>query len=212
LSDSAVQWIFSDQGVCMNENGIAIQGSDLIQNHISANPIDLLSSKMLYSIPANADSSIQYKISAAQSNSNQLFTILTILKKDQAAWKAELMFISKSTKTSLPLDELNARRYEWMRLCNQHNADSLVKELYTPDALYFNHKPLIKGTADIIKEYGYMNQSNYHLALTPLHIEPVSDSLIFEIGQSSGSYGGKYILVWKKTTGGDWMVYMDSNI
>ena len=212
LEGLAVQWAFSDQGVFMNENGMALQGSNLIQNYFKTNPEALLSSETLYAVPANPDSSIHYEIREGQTNTHEPCIILAILKKEQAADKVELLFKSKSNEASLPLEELNTRRNEWMRFCNMHHADSLVNELYTPDAFYFNHKPLIKGRADIIQEYGYMNQSDYHLELTPLRVVPVSDSLIFEIGQGSGSYGGKYILVWKKTNEGKWMIYMDSNI
>lgn len=212
LSDTAIQWIFSNQGVFMNENGIAFQGNNLIRNYMNANPIDLSSWKSLYSVPASGDSTIQYEIGTAKNKLNESYTILSIWKKDQSIKKSELIFVGKSNPSQVPLNELKNRRDEWMKLCNQHRVSSLVEELYTPDALYFNHKPLIKGTADITKEYDYMNKPNYHLDLAPLHIETVTDSLIFEIGQGSGSYGGKYILIWKKNTQGKWMVYMDSNI
>ncbi len=211
-AESPVPWSFSEHGVYMNEKGLSLQGTSLIQNHLSTHSLDLGALKTIYAVPATTDSVIEYKISNALNKLNETLIILSILKKDQSDPIAELVFLSKSSPTRVPLDELASRRNEWMKHCNEHHVAVLVSELYTPDALYFNHKPLIKGTAEITKEYGYMNTSNYHLELTPLHIEPVSDSLIYEIGQGSGSYGGKYILVWKKNAEGKWMVYMDSNI
>lgn len=212
LEESPVPWDFSEHAVYMDEKGLSLQGTGLIQNHLSTQGLDLVTLKTIYATPATADSVIEYKISNALNKLNEPFIILAIMNNAQSNPKAELVFLSKSSPTQTPLDELTNRRNEWMKYCNAHQAALLVKELYTPDALYFNHKPVIKGTAEITKEYGYMNSSNYHLELTPLHIEAVSDSLIYEIGQGSGSYGGKYILVWKKNTEGKWMVYMDSNI
>ena len=57
-----------------------------------------------------------------------------------------------------------------------------------------------------------MNNKNYRLKLEPLIVKPVSKNLVFEIGQCSGSYDGKYILVWGKDVDGMWKIIIDSNI
>jgi ketosteroid isomerase-like protein len=107
---------------------------------------------------------------------------------------------------------LDAARAEWVRLCNEHDPRKLVGELYTADAMYYNHKPMIVGTEAIAKEYWYMGNSSYQLRLAPIMIEMVSQDLAFEIGQCSGSYNGKYVLVWKKSADKGWQVALDSNI
>ena len=99
-----------------------------------------------------------------------------------------------------------------MELCNAHDVEGLVNELYSVNTLYYNHKPLVKGREDVIKEYGYMRNEKYSLKLTPLFIEAVNESTVYEIGQCNGSYGGKYILIWKKEADGKWRIFIDSNI
>ena len=48
-------------------------------------------------------------------------------------------------KHGYPVDTggISQRRAEWMRLCNLHNAFQLVSTMYTGDAIYFNHKPIV---------------------------------------------------------------------
>jgi hypothetical protein len=55
-----------------------------------------------------------------------------------------------------------------------------------------------------------MNNPTYQLTLTPIAVEAAGKDIAFEIGQCSGSYGGKYILVWQKI-GNNWKVLFDSN-
>jgi hypothetical protein len=57
-----------------------------------------------------------------------------------------------------------------------------------------------------------MEREQYHLTLTPIFIEPVSATMVYEIGQCSGSYGGKYILIWQREQDGKWRILLDSNI
>ena len=99
-----------------------------------------------------------------------------------------------------------------MELCNAHNVPELVEQLYTEDALYYNHKPIIKGTESIIQEYDYMNKPDYQLKLEPRAIEIVNSEMVYEIGQCVGSYSGKYILIWKMVGPGEWKIFLDSNI
>ena len=99
-----------------------------------------------------------------------------------------------------------------MALCNQHDAQQLVAQMYTANAMYYNHKPVVVGRKDITIEYDYMNQANYSLHLEPIIVETLTPALVFEIGQCSGSYGGKYMLIWEKQKDGSWQVLMDSNI
>jgi ketosteroid isomerase-like protein len=57
-----------------------------------------------------------------------------------------------------------------------------------------------------------MSNESYQLTLNPITIETVNPETVFEIGQCEGSYNGKYILIWKKQTDGQWRIWVDSNI
>ena len=109
-------------------------------------------------------------------------------------------------------EEILERRDMWIELCNENNAANLVNELYSQNTIYFNHKPLVIGRKKIINEYAYMNNANYNLVLQPLKLISVTKNIAFEIGQCKGSYGGKYILIWKKEDDGKWRIFIDSNI
>lgn len=163
-------------------------------------------------IIATPDSSYVYEVGGFYSSSGDSFKHLVIWTKYRDVYKRELEFISKSTSRSFDKNEIDYRRNEWIKRCNEHNASLLVNELYAEDALYFNHKPLLNGRKGIIEEYGYMNEPSYNLILEPIIVVPVNDVLVYEIGQCRGSYGGKYILVWEKSSEGKWYVLMDSNI
>ncbi|MEM6697813.1 MAG: hypothetical protein AAF599_05420, partial [Bacteroidota bacterium] len=88
----------------------------------------------------------------------------------------------------------------------------LVEQLYTDNAIYYNHKPVVVGTERITAEYSYMNNPDYSLKLVPLTVEPANKNIVFEIGQCSGSYNGKYVLIWKKVADGVWKILLDSNV
>jgi len=87
----------------------------------------------------------------------------------------------------------------------------LITNTYVENAVYYNNNRLTIGTDHIIKEYQYMNNPAYQLTLIPIILEGVNETLAFEIGQCSGSYGGKYILVWGKRKGTSWKIIFDSN-
>ena len=84
--------------------------------------------------------------------------------------------------------------------------------MYTENTIYYNHKPVIVGHEDLAVEYQYMNNKKYELFLEPIIVEVVQDDLVYEIGQCSGTYGGKYILIWQKGNDDVWRVLVDSNI
>ena len=137
---------------------------------------------------------------------------LVIWNNADGQMRRELEMFVSTAPTILKVTEIDEARKEWMRLCNQHNAYELVKNSYTTDALYYNHKPLVIGTKDISEEYAYMNRPEYSLTLTPIIVEPVNKRIAFEMGQCSGSYHGRYVIVWKKCKGGVWRAIFDSNI
>lgn len=174
---------------------------------------NLTSLTSLHRVIANEERGYLYEIGHFTNAKQESFKHLLILKQQGDTVRRELEFIAlASAVDSSALLAFDQRRTEWMELCNAHNAEELVTNLYTPHALYYNHKPLIVGHEAIAKDYQYMNRENYSLELNPIHVELVSDRIAFEIGQCSGSYGGKYLFVWQKDEEGKWSVLMDSNI
>ena len=155
----------------------------------------------------------EYEIGTFINSDGLEYHHLVIWNTTSALKKRELEFVAKSEgQTDHVAQELDQYREKWIQRCNEHNAGVLVEELYTDNAIYYNHKPVVIGTEAITREYGYMNNVDYSLHLEPIVVKPVSPNLAFEIGQCSGSYGGKYVIVWEKNDQNEWMVLLDSNI
>lgn len=205
--------VYVDQAVFMNAKGpVVLSAQKYLQEHQSqyGHITAIYTQKRIL---ARENRGYHYEIGGFTTAKQQEFKHLLILKQQGDTLRRELEFIAKVAPTdSALLTEIDERRKEWMRLCNAHNAENLVKNLYTADAMYYNHKPLIVGHEGIAKDYQYMNREQYTLTLTPIIVEPVNEQLVYEVGQCSGSYGGKYMLVWQKDEAGQWAVLMDSNI
>jgi ketosteroid isomerase-like protein len=153
------------------------------------------------------------------------YTITTLLTADDrryvelVVWdqrggipRRALEFIAPYEAHSFHLEEINAARIRWMEYCNAHEVAQLIENCYTENTLYYNHRPLLQGREALVAEYAYMKNPEYQLTLTPIYVEEVSDTLALEVGQCSGSYGGKYFLVWKKQEYGVWQVFLDGNL
>lgn len=174
----------------------------------------ITSVESLYKVEANTERGINYELLRYTLDNLKEYIQLVIwtLKDEQLVREFEFTQASSLAALEVDINQIADRRKLWIQLCNSNDAESLVKQLYSPNTLYFNHKPIVKGTADLIKEYHYMNSENYNLNLLPIELKVVNANFAFEIGQCSGSYGGKYILVWKKQLDGNWYVFIDSNI
>lgn len=168
----------------------------------------------LFSIEANKKRGITYELVSYKTDQLKEYIQLVIWKQENEKIIREFEFTETRSLASPKVDtsEITKRRNLWMELCNANNAEHLVKQLYSANTMYFNHKPIIQGTTDLVKEYSYMNNEKYSLKLTPIQLEVVNANFAFEIGQCSGSYGGKYILIWKKLADGKWYIHIDSNI
>ncbi len=204
--------LYSDPAVNISHIGKAIQGKYSILQHYKTNPFAIDSISSLFTVPATRDSSFIYEIGTLWTPDHKKYKYLIIWKSSGDQKKIEMEYFAEASDTKIPNEDLNVRRQHWIHLCNLHNAKILVQELYTPDAIYFSHKPVIVGTDLITQEYSYMNDPKYNLSLAPLIVESVNDSIIFEIGQCTGYYQGKYILIWQKMSSGLWHVMFDSNI
>jgi ketosteroid isomerase-like protein len=162
-----------------------------------------------FSIDVN--SSLDYEIGEIQTDLRSYAVMFLKTKREEVSAKIEFLVIYEKTSSQIDLMAIDKMRKEWMTLCNSHQVDQLVKQLYLPDAYYYNRGRLIQGTKALSAEYSYMNAPSYSLNLTPKHIVSVTSDIVYEIGRCSGSYPLPYILVWKKQKDGKWLILMDSN-
>ncbi|MEL6972666.1 MAG: hypothetical protein AAFO02_21050 [Bacteroidota bacterium] len=198
-------------------DGSYLQGAANIAQRQDKMSIDTIFT--IASFPAGREGEFTYEIGGFRTTDGQDYRHLVIQSKKQSSGRQTYSvvrtfdWISKVHLGALPdTSDLTSFRKLWIERCNAHNAYELVAQSYTPNALYYNHKPLVIGTEAIAEEYSYMNRPEYSLLLTPLAVEMVSTDLAFEIGQCAGSYSGKYVLVWQKNAEEVWQVLFDSNI
>ncbi len=207
--------IYTEDALLFSPTGNRIEGQEEIQSYftdLASQDIRVDSVGTIQKVQADPRHQYDYEIGTYTNSEGQSFVQLIIWRVNEEESLKELEVISTEHTSTADTSGINAARNLWMELCNKHDAAQLVKEVYTADALYYNHKPLVIGTESITKEYAYMNDPKYSLQLQPIIVKPVNDSTAYEIGQCSGAYGGKYVFVWKKVEGQGWKVYMDSNI
>lgn len=152
-----------------------------------------------------------YEIGFFESSKNIKFKHLIIWKKIGGVFLRGIEMISESDNETTDMTGIQTARNHWMDYCNHHKIKDLVTNEYFENAVYYNNGRVTIGVGDIEKEYRYMTNPSYQLTLTPISLEAVNAGLAFEVGQCSGSYGGKYILVWGKRNGFSWKVVFDSN-
>ncbi len=191
-----------------------LETSTQIANFYGNQEGKITSIESIFSIEANKERRINYELVRYEIDNIKGFIGIVIWRIENEQIIREFEFTEKSTLESKKVDttDIAEKRKLWIEICNTHNAENLVKQLYSNNTMYFNHKPIVKGTEELIKEYSYMNDENYTLNLQPLNMQIVNANFAFEVGQCSGSYNGKYIIVWKKHSDGNWKVYIDSNI
>lgn len=193
----------------LSSNGIDISNRDTLISIVANNNVVVKQVNTIKRINANSD--YDYEIGSFKNATNGLMKYIVIWDTSHDSEKRVLEFFSEADEVSVDLKQIDAQREEWIRLCNAHNAENLINKLYRLNTMYFNHKPMIVGRENLIPVYSYMNSANYKLTLEPIIVEPVSESIVYEIGQCNGSYNGKYILIWQKTND-EWQIVFDSNI
>ena len=209
----SLQFLYAENAVKILKTGDVVEGRKQIsEHHRLSSSGKLLSTKSDSLILANTVKVIEYEIFENRYENGQRHKNLVIWQTIDGERQRVFEFTAmKEDSIPSPL-EIDERRKLWIDLCNRHDAEKLIHELYSKNTRYFNHKPVIKGRASLVDEYSYMNNENYELSLQPSIVDVVNENIIFEIGQCSGSYKGKYILIWKKDPDGIWRIFIDSNI
>ncbi|AQX09300.1 YybH family protein [Elizabethkingia ursingii] len=213
-SIDSIKNFYNINAVKINSPDNIIEGSSQIANYFKARKEKITSIKSLFSVEANSKRKINYELVSYKTDDQKEFIGIVIWKIENEKIIREFEFTKESSLVSQKADttSISQRRKLWIQLCNEHNPKNLAKELYSSNIIYYNHKPLVKGTDDLIKEYSYMDNKSYHLELHPLILKVVNPDFAFEIGQCTGSYNGKYIIVWEKDVDGKWRIIVDSNI
>lgn len=204
--------LYSPEAVHIDAGGQVVTGAAAVAGRIHEQLYTIDSIATRSEISATPDTAYIYELGSFYTSDNKIFKHLLIRDSRNGANLRELEFIAPAKKGIPVPAAIQERREQWIQLCNAHNPSVLVEKLYAVNAIYYNHRPVIKGREDIIADYQYMADPNYILTLEPLVLEAVTNDLVFEIGQCTGTYNGKYILVWKKNTEGIWEVLLDSNI
>lgn len=208
-SDSLAQ-LYTKDAIQISELGEVTAGAVAIVDNHRKGGYRIDSIKTIKQVKANPDKA--YELGRFWTSTGQEYKHLIIWDIGEGKKLRELEFVLASEISPSYIDDIKKRREDWIQLCNEHDATTLVVQLYTKNAVYYNHRPPIIGWEDISQEYRYMNDENYTLFLEPIILEAVNETLAFEIGQCSGTYNGKYVLVWQKNEEGVWRVLMDSNI
>ncbi|PQB04186.1 hypothetical protein BST85_04165 [Aureitalea marina] len=204
--------VYSDAAIAVNDKWNTQSGKDDIRKAWQQFSARIDSSWTMNYVLANNRGRHAYEIGGFRTNYGQLFGQFVIWELNSNPKRRLFEFTVPAEIIEIDKTELDQRRKEWMQYCNAHRVDQLVNELYTKDALYYNHRPLIKGREAILREYSYMNNPSYQLELNPLIVQPLREDLVIEIGQCAGGYNGKYILIWERNKDGLWQIALDSNI
>jgi len=204
--------IYDENAIKIIENQEELVGNNQIQDYYHSHSLtisNIVSDKV---VMANENRGLEYEIGSFSDQENKKYKHLIIWKTEESTPKRVFEFVSEIETNGNDLAPIDARRKLWIELCNSNNSEKLVNELYSTNTLYYNHKPLVRGRESLIKEYDYMNNESYELTLTPIVSEMITNNLAYEIGQCSGSYYGKYIIIWKRNQDDKWEVFIDSNI
>lgn len=219
LNNQWKQWVntdtlgrlYSEKAYKLFPQGELISGKEAITDYYRGTGIRIGEVYTDTVIMANEQKEHVYEIGGFLTEEGTPFKHLVIWNIAHERPVRELEFVAGTEYYSPAFDAIDRSRNTWIERCNQHNAGNLIETMYTPNAFYYNHKPMIVGREALSSEYSYMNNPDYKLSLTPLYTAQVSNSLFYEIGQCSGSYKGKYIIVWQKQPDGNWQVLFDSN-
>ena len=174
--------------------------------------MDVKDSKIFVELVANKKRGLIYEMSEIMDASDNKYKQILIWKDTDSLRHQAFEHIAPIGPSDVDLTEIEKRRNQWMELCNAHDSENLINEMYSENTLYYNHKPMVVGREELVKEYSYMNNAAYKLSLKPIIVEVVNENCVFEIGQCEGSYNGKYIIVWRNDFAGKWEVFIDSNI
>ena len=194
------------------DDGSYLNGNEVITAYYKKSNLDITSIDTDTLMVANSRRGLEYEIGSFYDSNDQHYKQILVWETGESDRKRVLEIIEKVSRGSSHTAAINDARARWMGYCNAHDVSGLANNIYSENTLYYNHKPLVIGRDQLIKEYQYMTRPSYSLKLTPIVSEAINETTVFEIGQCAEGYNGKYIIVWKKAENGNWEVFLDSNI
>ena len=204
--------VYSEDAILVNVADSIYKGRSAIANFRSHSKISETTLKIDTTIEANERRGIYYQLGSIKTDQNEEYGIIRIMEKADTTQEVVFEILAVKDDVKDVQKQIDRAREQWIKLCNAHDTSRLINDMYTLQTIYFNHKPLIIGREHLIPEYSYMNRENYTLLLNPIIVRTINSELVYELGQCSGSYNGKYIIVWRRDTDGLWWVLIDSNI
>jgi ketosteroid isomerase-like protein len=202
--------LYTENAMVLSANGVDLENRSEILELVPK--VDFVVKSVSTTKRIQANDSYDYEIGSFVNKDDGLAKHLIIWNTSNNEDKRELEFIIETDQSKVNLMEIDKQRANWIAFCNAHDAKSLIENVYSENTMYYNRGRLLIGRDDLVKEYEYMNNEQYQLTLSPILVEPVSETIVYEFGQCKGSYSGKYILVWQKNSEGIWQVLFDSNI
>jgi len=140
------------------------------------------------------------------------FAYLIGWKKVENNWLREIEILFKTDDTSkTDRSEIDKAREKWVELSNAHDHKVLVKEVYTPDALYINGGNSYQGTEQINDRYAYMSNPSWKIQLYPKELMQAQPGIYYEIGEYVSNGKGHYVIIWEKQESGEWQACLDFN-
>lgn len=213
FGQKAIDTIYTSHPIIITETGEVYEGLQEVrtfQKKWSKEYAKIQKEETIIKVAAHPN--IAYEMRKVLLEDGTVLHQIIIWRKEKERLLQEVAFFAKEGAFTSEKVAIDIARAKWITLCNAHNASQLIEQVYTQNTIYYNNdKPLLFGRTALTEAYSYMNRPTYQLALTPLHLSQVNERIAFEFGQCAGSYGGKYIIVWKKIEQGNWQVLFDSN-
>ncbi len=211
-SSDSLMHLYAEDAVKVLVDGTILSGRIAIKDYWHTAELQIKAMESDTVILAHPERGLFYELGAFTDANQQKYQHLIIWQMKGAARVSVFEFVAPQLEAVEDYEALDKRRALWMELCNRHEVQQLIDNLYEEETLYFNHRPLLKGRAALVKAYQYMKAENYQLSLLPSVVRQVSPDFIFEIGQCAGTYQGKYILIWQRNEQGQWNIFIDSNV
>ena len=152
------------------------------------------------------------EISSFTASNGDLYYAITGWRNAEGQLTKEMEWIYPADKkANTDISGIDTGRQSWEDYSNERNPEKLVKSVYTSTGGYYNGGRYSYGWDQVIERYSYMSGQNWSIRLDAVHTAKVTDDLAFEIGTYQSTGKGQYMLIWKKSDNGKWLVDFDFN-
>ena len=152
-----------------------------------------------------------YEIGTYYIDKTKALDYLFIWKYVDGKWNIELQSIAQKTTSRDIASSIDVARNKWVSLANAHDSSILAKQMYAQDFIYLNQGVTYQNTSELASVYGYMNNDEYEIELSPISQVMVRSDLAYEIGKYiANGYEGYYCMIWSYVEN-EWRIKMDSN-